>query len=415
MISPKSLFIFYSIYIQASQSAPLEVDRPQALHSRQNAATTNYKATAVNAINAMGKTFSTTTKQWANITGWESANVYNDIIDNDRYSGDKTWQAEYGEGLRAIATTPSLQNGKAESEDEYTDDRLWWCLAMIRSYDTYDRGNLKNPELLAAIDSYNTIAQQSLLSSKESGTTPPGRTVQIQAGCDVDGAVYWNSKVDSGVTSISTSLFAEVSAWLYDITRNSTYHDNAVKSLAWIQRNALDTKSGIVVKDSMRPANCQQMPGGLTYNTGMSLFFSEKSLLTDYQVYTLALSPLSTLQLGTPVTSMLQTSLQLPQRSELGHPKAPRQSSLLTRRLDRQRLATGFSGEMLSSGILLIIMLWSQRGTSIPRCRIRSRRFGKPTMIKYRSLPNRTRVWICILRSGLVRLKWVLIGGREAL
>jgi hypothetical protein len=281
MISPKSLFIFYSIYIHASQCAPLDVDRPQALHSRQNAPTTNYKTTAVNAINAMGKTFSTTTKQWANLTGWESANIYNDIIDNDRYSGDRTWQAEYGEALRAIATTPSLQNGKAQSEDQFTDDRLWWCLAMIRAYDTYDRENLKNPELLAAIDSYNTITQQSLLSSKDSGTTPSGRTVQIQAGCDVDGAVYWNSKVDSGVTSISTSLFAEVSAWLYDITRNSTYHDNAVKSLAWIQRNALDAKSGIVVKDSMRPANCQQMPGGLTYNTGISFDNVGRSLLTN--------------------------------------------------------------------------------------------------------------------------------------
>lgn len=274
--------MFCTLCIQACQCAPFAGDGPRELHSRQNTATTDYKATAVNAINAMGKTFSTSTKQWANVTGWESANVYNDIIDNDRYTGERTWQAEYGGGLSAIATSPSLQNGKVESEDEFTDDRLWWCLAMIRAYDTYDRGNLKNPDLLTAIDSYNTITRQSLLSSKDSGTTPSGRTVQIQVGCDVDGAVYWNSKIDSDVTSISTSLFAEVSAWLYDITRNSTYHDNAVKSLGWIQRNALDAKSGIVVKDSMRPANCQQMPGGLTYNTGMSLDDVERSLLTSF-------------------------------------------------------------------------------------------------------------------------------------
>jgi len=272
MISVKSLFILYSIYIHTSQAVPLELSQPQALHTRQqDATTTNFKATAVNAIKAMSQTFSNTTKQWANVTGWESANVYNDIIDNDRYSGDKTWQAEYGEALREIATTPSLQSGKAQPNDQYTDDRLWWCLAMLRAYETYDKGNLKSPELLGAIDSYDTITKQSLISSKDAGITPPGRTLQIQAGCDVDGAVYWNSQATSGVTSISTSLFAEASAWLYDITGNSTYHDNAVKSLGWIQRNALDAKSGIVVKDSMRPSNCQLAPGGLTYNTGMYL------------------------------------------------------------------------------------------------------------------------------------------------
>ena len=316
MVSLTSLLIFYSTFFQFAQSVPLEIDRPQALHSRQNAATTNYKATAINAINAMGKTFSTTTKQWANLTGWQSANVYNDIIDNDRYSGDRTWQAQYGEALRAIATTPSLQNGKAQSEDEYTDDRLWWCLAMIRAYDTYDRGNLKNPELVAAIDSYNTISKQSLLSSEEAGTTPSGRTVQIQAGCDVDGAVYWNSKADSGITSISTSLFAEVSAWLYDITRNSVYHDNAVRSLAWIQRNALDTRTGIVVKDSMRPASCQQIAGGLTYNTGMSL---DSFVIRTNVPPGIYLGVLSSLYLTTGNSSYLAAANLTATTTALGH------------------------------------------------------------------------------------------------
>ncbi|TVY81459.1 hypothetical protein LSUE1_G001867 [Lachnellula suecica] len=249
----------------------------------------------------MGQSFSTTTKQWANISGWEAANVYNDIIDNDRYSGDNTWQSSYGAALSAIASTPSLQNGRAQTEDMYTDDRLWWCLAMLRTYDTYDRGNMKNTALLAAINSYDTIAKQSLLSSKDSGTMPSGRSIQIKAGCDVDGAVYWTSQATSPVTSISTSLFAEVSAWLFDITSNSTYHDNAVKSLGWIQRVALDAKTGTVGKDSMRPANCQILPGGLTYNTGVYL------------------GTLSSLYLTTGNTSYLDAANLTASHTALGH------------------------------------------------------------------------------------------------
>lgn len=149
------------------------------------------------------------------------------------------------------------------------DDNCWWILALIKAYKYY--GNAAY--LTAAESLWKTIASTSVTTTADEGTTPNkggvARTIKIGAGCDVNGAVYWARRGDSFLNAISTGLFAQTGALLYEITKQQAYLDGAKNAMGWLTRNLLDAKSGIVVVDRIAPDTCQKIPGALTYNTGV--------------------------------------------------------------------------------------------------------------------------------------------------
>lgn len=201
------------------------------------------------------------------MTGWIAANAYNDIMEFDRYTGGKIYETTYGAALLQIATSPVLQ-GVVLSTDAFNDDQLWWCMSMLRAYKNYGHAEL----LTQTITQWNQITESSFLTAADQGTTPSKggivRSLAIPATCDVDGGVYWAQTSDSFVNAISTGLYAEVSAWLFDMTKDAKYKTAADKSLGWLQRVMLDPKNGIMTVDSMNPVGCVKNPGSLTYNTG---------------------------------------------------------------------------------------------------------------------------------------------------
>jgi hypothetical protein len=238
-----------------------------------------YLAIAKSAITALTGNYSTTSRQWGGITGWIAANAYNDIMDYDHYTGSKTYENTYGAGLLEIALSTDLQ-GTVLSTDAYNDDQLWWCLSMLRAHTNYGHIEL----LTQTIKQWQQITESSLLTAADQGTAPTKggiiRESVIPATCDVDGGVYWAQLGDSNVNAISTSLYVMVSAWLFEITKEAQYKAAADKSLGWLQRVMLDSKSGIMTIDSITPTGCVKNLGSLTYNTGMCSLHSMTKLAT---------------------------------------------------------------------------------------------------------------------------------------
>ncbi|EKD11981.1 glycoside hydrolase family 76 protein [Drepanopeziza brunnea f. sp. 'multigermtubi' MB_m1] len=226
---------------------------------------------ATSAISALDSFYQKDNLVWKNVRGWIAANVYNDIMDFDLFSHTRQHENTYGAALLTIATSAAAQE-KVGSVNDFNDDQLWWCLAMIRAYQNYGH----RAPLDQAIRQWKSIGANAQLSHADQGTTPsitPGgiqRDAAIPAGCDVDGAVYWSSQRSSGLNAISTSLYAQVGAWLFALTGDAkTFRGPTDRALAWLQRVTLDPATGIMVVDGLTVQGCKKNPGALTYNTGV--------------------------------------------------------------------------------------------------------------------------------------------------
>ncbi|KAL2065788.1 hypothetical protein VTL71DRAFT_3458 [Oculimacula yallundae] len=227
-----------------------------------------YARAASSAITALDGFYVKDSFRWKNIGGWIAANVYNDIMDYELWSNTKTYRNTYGASLLTIATSTAAQE-KAGSTNNFNDDQLWWCLAMIRAYQNYGHREL----LDQSIKQWRTIGANAQLFKSDQGTkvTKGGivRDVAIPIDCDVDGAVYWASAKDSGLNAISTSLYAQVGAWLFDITGDPSFRGPSEAAIGWLQRMMLDPKTGIMNIDALMPGGCKKVLGSLTYNTGV--------------------------------------------------------------------------------------------------------------------------------------------------
>ncbi|PBP24109.1 glycoside hydrolase family 76 protein [Diplocarpon rosae] len=224
--------------------------------------------TASSAINALGNFYSKERLQWTNISSWVAANVYNDIMDFDLFANTKQYEETYGASLRTVATSPDAQKA-VQSVNEFNDDQLWWCLAMIRAYQNYGHKEL----LDQSIKQWKDIGADAQVFKSDQGTTVTKggikRDMPIPADCDVDGAVYWSSETHSALNAISTSLYAQVGAWLWAITQDQAFRGPTDSALGWLQRRMLDSKTGIMAVDALVPDGCELKPGALTYNTGV--------------------------------------------------------------------------------------------------------------------------------------------------
>jgi predicted alpha-1,6-mannanase (GH76 family) len=148
------------------------------------------------------------------------------------------------------------------------DDNGWWILSLIKAYNVYgDSAYLTEAEAL-----WDVIATTSVTVAADAGTSPNHGGIArnpIIANCDVAGAVYWERSADSQLNAISTGLFAQTGALLYEITRNTKYLDGSKNAIGWINRMILNPTTGILVQDRVSPTDCKQIPGALTYNTGV--------------------------------------------------------------------------------------------------------------------------------------------------
>lgn len=267
--------------IRSSTSSPAAV-LPSAVSPSNNAA---YSAVAKAAITALQPFYNTANYHWTNVGGWIAANAYNDIMDFDLYTKSTTYESSYGAALLTIATSTDAQ-GQVLSTDGFNDDQLWWCLAMLRAYQNYGHKEL----LTQSIKQWRAIGANAQVFKSDQGTTPNkaglARNIPIAATCDVDGAVYWSSQPDSSLNAISTGLYAQVGAWLLQLTGDNTFRAATDSALGWLERMMLNADTGIMNIDSYTMNGCEKHFGSLTYNTGVYIgALSRMYLVTGEQSY----------------------------------------------------------------------------------------------------------------------------------
>jgi predicted alpha-1,6-mannanase (GH76 family) len=181
---------------------------------------------------------------------WQAAVAQSTLETYEQDTGDTTYSGDIGETYSAYnGNDPS---GKPDFEDSFVDDTGWWGVAWLQAYVmTGDSAYLQTAETDAGF--------------------MHGQWDTDASTCGGAGGVYWEitSAGPIGRLSIPNELFLELSAWLYNVTGNSTYLSWAEAEWSWFDQTGLIT-SGNLVDDGYNGA-CQVSGPNWTYNQGVIL------------------------------------------------------------------------------------------------------------------------------------------------
>jgi predicted alpha-1,6-mannanase (GH76 family) len=181
---------------------------------------------------------------------WQAAVAQSTLETYQQATGDTTYYNDITQTYSAYNS--SDPSGLPDFEDSYVDDTGWWALAWLQFYTmTSNSSYLQTAEAAA---SYMHAQWDTDASS-----------------CGGAGGVWWEitSSGDIGRLSIPNELFLELTAWLYNVTGNSTYLSWAEAEWSWLGGSGLITSSNLVY-DGLG-GTCA--PGGTywTYNQGVIL------------------------------------------------------------------------------------------------------------------------------------------------
>ncbi len=181
---------------------------------------------------------------------WQAAIAQSTLETYQQDTGDTTYYSDIAQTYSTyVGDDPQ---GQPAFEDSYLDDTGWWGLAWLQFYTmTGDASYLQTAETDASYvhQQWDTNA----------------------SSCGGVGGVYWEitSSGDIGRVSISNEVFLELTAWLYNVTKNSTYLSWAQAEWAWLSGSGLITSSNLVY-DGFN-GNCQQSGTYWSYNQGVIL------------------------------------------------------------------------------------------------------------------------------------------------
>jgi predicted alpha-1,6-mannanase (GH76 family) len=181
---------------------------------------------------------------------WQAAVAQSTLETYEQDTGDVTYAGDIGETYSAYnGNDPS---GKPDFEDSFVDDTGWWGVAWLQAY------------VMTGDSSY-------LQTAETDASFMHGQWDTTASSCGGAGGVYWEitSSGDIGRLSIPNELFLELSAWLYNVTGNSTYLSWAEAEWSWFSQTGLITSSGLV--DDGYNGDCQVGGTNWTYNQGVIL------------------------------------------------------------------------------------------------------------------------------------------------
>jgi len=205
--------------------------------------------------------------------GWENAVAQSSVEAYTQATGDDSYLSEIA------ATYSEYLNGNPRSgdfpdfEDEYVDDTGWWGVAWLEAYlITGDSGYLKVAEADASFmydNGWNTDSSV----------------------CGGSGGVYWYIPDQSTGVAIPNELFLELTAWLYNVTKDSTYLGWAQADWSWLRNSGLINSSYLVGNQltGTPSSGCGVSTAYYTYNQGvlmgalaqLSVATGNASLLTE--------------------------------------------------------------------------------------------------------------------------------------
>jgi Glycosyl hydrolase family 76 len=181
---------------------------------------------------------------------WQAAIAQSTLETYQQATGDTSFYSDIAQTYTTyVGNDPS---GQPSFEDAYLDDTGWWGLAWLQFYTmTSNSSYLQTAETDA-----NYIHQQW-------DTTA--------SSCGGVGGVYWEitSSGDLGRVSISNETFLELTAWLYNVTKNATYLSWAEAEWSWLSGSGLITSSNLVY-DGFN-GDCQPSGPYWSYNQAVIL------------------------------------------------------------------------------------------------------------------------------------------------
>jgi hypothetical protein len=226
--------------------------------------------TADRAITKLLSKLDQNTDMFNGIGYWQSGNAYTAIIRNDLLKASSTsHRNSIGTALTNVIPKgdPNWPRSKTSGLDnEYNDDGLWWALACIDAYQAYGG----NQYIAEAERLWDWVKSTSMITQTGIAPNMGGiqRTVVVSDQCSLENGVFWTIRQDETyVNSITTGLFFQTSARLFELTGDTKYEDTAITAHDWLQSHTVDGQT-LVKEDGVKSNTCAAQGGAWTYNTG---------------------------------------------------------------------------------------------------------------------------------------------------
>ncbi|KAJ7147675.1 endo-1,6-alpha-mannosidase [Mycena crocata] len=219
---------------------------------------------AQNAINQMTPQLNAATGEFNGIGYWQSGNVWSVLANQDHLAGTTTNKALVVNNLNLVFRLRAHYD-----QFGFNDDALWWAQAALYAYRAYGA----DATLLShAVDVWTHVTGYVITAAQASAGRQPNKAFAIRSTCGgatMAGGVFWRPTTDDqAVNSITTGLYITVSAFLAEITKNSTYTSAAILSANWIKAHNINANN--LVLDTVNAFDCSTSPANwlFTYNSG---------------------------------------------------------------------------------------------------------------------------------------------------
>ena len=153
--------------------------------------------------------------------GWTSAVAQSTVEAYEQATGDRRYVSDIAATYSEyVSGDPS---GFPDFEDNYVDDTGWWGIAWLQAY--LNTGNSDYLEVAEADASYMHSDGWDTDSSS----------------CGGSGGVWWylGGSTTTGRLAIPNEVFLELTAWLYNVTKDSTYLDWANAEWSWFENSGM--------------------------------------------------------------------------------------------------------------------------------------------------------------------------------
>ncbi|KAK7688566.1 hypothetical protein QCA50_008104 [Cerrena zonata] len=217
-------------------------------------------------LDTLNTGYDTSAGQTSNLGFGQNANLLSAMAIHDSIISSKD---NYNATTDRLTLT--MPNLPPHTQGSVSNDPLMWGLTAIYAYRAYHERHF----LDTAITIWDSLTVWMISPTDAQNGSHPLKNATFQSTCNgatIAGGVFYDiqKKNDVGVNAGTVGAYMALSAYLYEITSNRTYHDSADLTRAFIQTQ-LYNEIGHYVKDSLGLANCKYNNLVLTYNSGLYL------------------------------------------------------------------------------------------------------------------------------------------------
>lgn len=185
--------------------------------------------------------------------GWQSAVAQSTVEAYEQATGDRRLLSDIAAAYSEYVSSDP-RGGFPDFEDNYIDDTGWWGIAWLQAY------------LLTGNSSYLDVAEADASFMHDKGWDSDA------SSCGGSGGVWWyiGGSTPTGRLAIPNEVFLELTAWLYNVTKNSTYLTWASNEWSWFSGSGL-IGSDDLVSDGFNGACSPAGANTWSYNQGVIL------------------------------------------------------------------------------------------------------------------------------------------------